>query len=274
MSLYPLDSINGLAKVRAVLCGGGWTNRSAEAYPFVRQALDMVGGPWQVLILPTPTSEPCDEALLLRRRLKKYGGREMEVNPIGRTQAWPEPDEINAALNWANLVVIPGGNFPDYMELIDRARLLNTLRRKFLSGEAVFMGSSAGTVSWFDWTQTADIPKRSGGGVAGNYRIAWGIGAIPGFACAHYYERNEHSGLSRTPIFQAMMRAQPVGTVGFGIDTGAAIVLNDGTFQVATRDRYQGVQRLRVETRDCRVHLRLTEFRQGHGPVPLNKLYH
>lgn len=266
---YTADRIGTLANVRCVLAGGGWTNRTTEALKFVETGLDLINRPHRVLILPTPTSEPCDEGELLRLVLQKYS--HLEISEAGKHQAWPDADNILIELAWANVVVIPGGNFPTYMSLIGDAVVRDALRQKFLSGDAVFIGSSNGTVSWFDRVHTADRPISEGGDTYDEYRTADGIGAVlPGMVSAHFNERHSRTGLARATLFQDALRTEPPGTIGFGIDTQAAFVLDNGRFRVETRDRYAHIQRGLVLQGG---ELRLDALKAGSPELALWTLY-
>lgn len=219
------------------------------------------------LMLPTPTSEPCDEVVQLRTALR--ADRQLSISNLAQKQEWPETGALLRALKWANFVAIPGGNFPDYMSLV-AGQVGEALKRKFLSGKAVFVGASNGTVSWFDQVHTADKPSTEGGGTNAEYRLEPGLGVLPGFVCAHYNERNEHSGLARATLFQDMMKLQPVGSVGFGIDTQAALVLDKGKLSCVTRDRYAHIQIIRtLPNREIEI-VRLTESK---GELTLEEVY-
>lgn len=228
----------------------------------------METGHIRLLALPTPTSDPCNEHDLLRVRLRKYSN--LEFHSVGTNQIWPSTDEILTALAWANVLVVPGGNFTDYMELIKDPIVADALKEAFISGRMRVMGSSNGTVSWFDTVQTADLPARYGGGAGRKYWTTPGLGVIPGFVCAHYNERNEYTGIARSTIFQKMLMQQPAGTIGFGIDTQAAIVLDGGMFSVFTRERYAHIQRIVVVGGGK---LRMSRLTQEDKPTPLERLF-
>ena len=266
--LYAPNRIGKLGEVQAVLCGGGWTNRSREAYRFFQYASRMRSEPIRLLSLPTPTSEPCRELDLLRSRLRNHPG--VEFSPIGTGQVWPSPPDVLAGLAWANMLIVPGGNFTDYMAKVAQADISHALKEAILSGRVRLLGSSNGTVSNFDTVHTADIPNRYGGGTAKVYWNAAGLGIIPGHVCAHYNERNEHTGIPRAQLFQSMLSEQPAGTIGFGIDTQAAFVLNRGKFRVITRDRYAHIQRIIVEKGK---RLRISRLLATDPPTPIGTLF-
>ena len=268
MSFYESDRITALGNTQAVLCGGGWTNRSREAFQALRLAIRMGSGQVRLLALPTPTSDPCNEHDLLRARLQKYP--DMEFHSVGTGQIWPSTDEILTALAWANVLVVPGGNFTDYMKRDVNTEVATALKEAFLSGRMRVMGSSNGTVSWFDTVQTADLPACYGGGAGRKYWTTPGLGVIPGFVCAHYNERNEYTGIARSTVFQEMLKQQPDGTIGFGIDTPAAFVLDKGKFRVYTSNRYAHIQKIVVEGGG---ELRMTRLTQEDKPTPLDRLF-
>ena len=228
----------------------------------------MDSGNVRLLALPTPTSNPCNEHDVLRARLRKYSN--LEVHSVGTGQNWPSTDEILTALAWANLLVVPGGNFTDYMNRVVTTEVATALKEAFLSGRMRVMGSSTGAQSWFDTVQTDNLPAANGGGAGRNYWTTPGLGVIPGFVCTHYSERNEHTGIARSTIFQEMLRLQPAGTIGFGIDTPAAFVLDQGDFSVFTIYSYAHIQKIVVEGGGS---LRMSCLAQGDKPTPLERLF-
>jgi hypothetical protein len=264
-----------LSRVRAVLAGGGWLNRADEALPFVEHALDMAGGPWRVLLVPTPEDlhhNPRLETDPLQAKLDRISG--LEFSDVGRDGIWPTADQLSQAIAWANVILIHGGNFAEHMvQLRPSAELL---REKFLSGDAVFAGSSAGTVSWFHKGFTADLPLSEGGGVGFRYRPLAGIDALPGLACAHYNERHAVTGTPRSQPFQEYLATLPAGHFGLGIDTPAAAILDGGCLRAVTLHPYSHIQHISVgrsinPLRGDR--LRVRSIRPGEPPIPFTDLY-
>ncbi|GAC1603148.1 MAG: hypothetical protein NVS3B29_07370 [Candidatus Saccharimonadales bacterium] len=268
MSLYPIERIQSLTNVEAELAGGSWLNRAKEAGCFTQHSFGLLQVIGQALLVPTPTSEPCDEIDQLRAILREWFPS-LRISRLGANQVWPRPKELLRAIAWANYIAIPGGNLPDYLEKA-AGPVGEALKRKFLSGKAVFVGSSCGTVSWFDQIHTADRPSSQGGGTFDHYRLESGLGAVPGYVCAHYNERNEHSGEARAHLFQEMMRLQPVGSIGFGIDTQAALILDKGKMRCATRDRYAHVQIIKT-LKDNQLDIK--RLLEGKDDLTLEEVY-
>lgn len=267
--------IADFSRVRAVLAGGGWLNRTDEALPFVEHALDMAGGPWQVLTIPTPDDpgdDPQRELAPLESRLSRIAG--LQVSHLGHGGSWPTRDELSEGLAWANVVLIPGGNFTEY--LVRATPYADLLLQKFLSGEAVFAGSSTGTASWFTHGFTADLPHAEGGGIQLGYRPISALGALPGYVCVHYNERHNVSGIPRGHRFQEYLATRPPGTVGLGIDTPAAAILDRGHLRAVSIHPYSHIQHITVgrsinPLRGDR--LRVRAIHQGDPAIPFTDLY-
>jgi hypothetical protein len=275
LPLFDPKRISALAQVRAVLCGGGWVNRPNEALFAVEHALSLTGGPWRVLAIRVPqdpTDEPCTELDDLRVTLRGRSTLEYEI--AHEENGWPSYKELMLGLDWASVVVIPGGNFAETLARAESDASL--IRAKMLSGTAVFVGSSTGAVMHFDTCYSADRIWDHGGGTYDEYRPIPAFGAIPGFVSAHYNERATATGLFRGTAFQRYLTNQPVGSIGFGIDTQAGVVFDNGYLSAISHDRYCGVQRLAVGSQINPLrgdYLYPTSIRQGGTPIPIDELY-
>jgi hypothetical protein len=274
-----------LSKARAVHVSGGWLGRAgglSELAPFIEEALRMVGGPARVLTIPTPRDpgkNPADEINLFQAA---FSGRPGIQFPQGQSFGhWPSYDSVAKALTDATFVTIQGGNFPDFLELAgdpeDTRSIAHLLVEKYLSGEAVFLTSSAGTVCWGDEIPTADRPAIHGGGVNPRYRNVAGWKIIPAALCAHYNERNAETGDFRGATFQQSMNGRPPGQVGIGLDTQTALVFHgDGTASALSRDPYAHIQFLYATELVNPIrgdHIVTRALRPESGPVPLSRLF-
>ena len=220
----------------AVLGGGGWFNEDS-AVLLERGAL-LCGSTPRLLVMPTPLSSlPCGELDGIRHRFGSWDPEFLTED----TQAMPDPSRAEELIEWANIILVMGGNFGENMKRwretgIDQMLLTASERGK------VFVGSSNGLNCWFKAGQTLDRPLDEP--KATEYFLQPGLGVLPALVCAHYDNFQPATGVPRSVSFTAMMRQQPVGTVGIGVTNFGYIELSDGTVTVNRTRRYAGVHRL------------------------------
>ena len=225
---------------RGVLGGGGWFNE--DSAPLVRRAYDLCGTSPRLLVMPTPLSSlPCDEL----DGIKTIFGGELGPNSFrvltDDTQQIPDPNRARELLEWANVVLVMGGNYAENMKRwsytgIDQM-MLNTAET-----DTVFTGASTGLISWFTAAQTVDTPL--GEPNDKQYYLHRGLRKLPALVSAHYDNFQSGTGIPRSVSFTEMMATQPIGTVGVGVTNFGYVEIDKDTVQVGRTHRYAGVHRL------------------------------
>jgi len=235
-----------LNRVRFVGGGGGWLNKPIGALLWVDEGLKLLGelsnrNSARVLVIPTPADQDntFEEVGPLRDLLNE---REFVTCQIaGEDGTWPTRKQLKKGLKWANVVVISGGNTAELLRRIGPNADL--LIKKFFSGEAVFVGSSAGTLLWFERAFTATVPDIKAVTSDDFLCAVYALGALPWTGCVHFGEVSSKTGMIIGAEFQEYLAGEPAGSLGIGIPAQCAIVLNLGEFYVISRDpSYAAVQ--------------------------------
>jgi peptidase E len=253
--------------MKAFLAGGGRFDLETERLPLLNQALAMAGPTPRLLIIPTPLKwPPFDELDGLKHYLtaSKHEFKTLTPSP----QAMPNYHDAAALIAWANVILIPGGNFTEQMARWRKTGIDQLLIKAAHTNSAVFVGGSTGLMCWFDRAQTNTHLLSRTGPSHTRYRLEKGLGVLPALVCAHYESFHARTGLPRAMSFREALLRQPTGTVGIGVSTHAAIEINgNNPVRITGQDRYATVHRIERTA----VGLLTSIFHNGDNiEIPLN----
>ena len=126
----------------------------------------------------------------------------------------------------ADIVFLPGGNTLEYMKKIRKHNLGVYIKAAAERG-AVLAGISAGAIMCFecgcsDSRNSEKVPKQ--------YTKVRGLGIFKGLIAPHFSNSDRVHDLPR------MMKRCPLGTIAFGVDECAALVIEDENYRVLRSD--------------------------------------
>jgi len=175
---------------------------------------------------------------------------------VARTS--PPPDDMVAAVEAADVILVSGGNT---LFACDRwvALGLNALIRDAMNRGAVLCGGSAGAACWFDACHSDSmdpdtymsakfngghapgaVPREKGGDEASTHDPSdikrWEyirvpcLGLLPGLVCPHH-DKTQSNGVLRAVDFDQMLMRHP-GELGLCIDHWAALIVEGDNYRV------------------------------------------
>lgn len=119
----------------------------------------------------------------------KYG---CSVKELPLTRGELDAAEIDARLEWADVIYVGGGNTRSMMEIWKQHSLDKKLREIYEKDSAVLMGLSAGAICWFSAGHSDS--DSFDGGQDWKYTIVDGmLGIYPYCFCPHYNEEGRES---------------------------------------------------------------------------------
>lgn len=227
--------MSGLLKM--VLTGGG--NPASTAHPHFEAgiALAATTSP-KVLIVPSaaPTSNSsrtmgedirslCGRHGLSVRFLHNFSGK------------MPAHHEISRLLGWADVVCIIDGDTTRLMNIWRDIKLTQQLTHAALLGEVVVIGLGSGMMAWFDEGLSSSEMYVPGRKETWEYRPVGGTQFFSGaVACPRFETSHPRTRVTRASAFRDMLRGLPIDTIGIGMDTTAALRINDGEVAVLSSD--------------------------------------
>ena len=240
--------------LRAVFAGAG-VAMMGEA-PVVTAVLSLSGKPpsqQNLLYLGTATY---DLPSFREKQTKGFAERGVRVTTLDVATTVPSEADVANAIDDADLILVSGGNTLFAVDRWHRAKMVEPLRRAMLRG-ATLCGGSAGAGCWFDSIHSdsmdpdwyRDIMLAGGGAAAEKDPAAaeaaaagpeasrkWeyirvpALGFLPGLLCPHH-DRTQSNGVLRSRDFAAML-GRHSGESGIAIDHFAALVINNGQYEV------------------------------------------
>jgi cyanophycinase-like exopeptidase len=153
--------------------------------------------------------------LLITKRMQKAGAGKVSLAPLYGRHG--DTEKAEAVLETSDLVFISGGDVEEGMRVLKEKKIIDTLKRLYRSGKP-FFGISAGSIMlslhWVRWTDPDDDTTSE-------------LFDCLGFASVLCDTHGESEGWEE---LQALLALSPTGTVGHGIVSGTAIVVEpDGT---------------------------------------------
>jgi cyanophycinase-like exopeptidase len=169
--------------------------------------------------------------LMITKRLQKAGAGKVSLAPLYGRHG--DTEKAKVVLESSDLVFISGGDVEEGMRVLQEKKIIETLRRLYRSGKP-FFGISAGSIMlalrWIRWTEPDDDSTSE-------------LFDCLGFASVLCDTHGESEGWEE---LQALLALSPTGTVGHGIVSGAAVVVEpDGTVSALGGE----VHRFRKEAR-------------------------
>ena len=153
--------------------------------------------------------------LMITKRLKKAGAGQVSLAPLYGKHG--DIEKAKAVLEASDLVFISGGDVEEGMRVLKEKKIIDTLQHLYRSGKP-FFGISAGSIMlalrWVRWTDPDDDNTSE-------------FFDCLGFASVLCDTHGESEGWEE---LQALLALSPTGTIGHGIISGAAIIVEpDGT---------------------------------------------
>jgi cyanophycinase-like exopeptidase len=155
--------------------------------------------------------------VFISRMLQKAGTGPVALAPLCGRKA--DPEAARRVLDESDIVFVSGGDVEEGMRVLGEARMLPFLKKLFASGKP-FLGVSAGSImlarTWIRWRDPHDDSTAE-------------LFPCMGFApvlCDTHGEGDEWAEL------KAALALRPVGSVGYGIVSGSALVVRtDGSLE-------------------------------------------
>jgi len=153
--------------------------------------------------------------LMIAKRLHKAGAGKVSLAPLYGRHG--DIEKAKVVLEASDLVFISGGDVEEGMHVLKEKKIIDTLQRLYRSGKP-FFGVSAGSIMlalrWIRWTDPDNDTTSE-------------LFDCLGFASVLCDTHGESEGWEE---LQALLALSPTGTIGHGIVSGAAIVVEpDGT---------------------------------------------
>ena len=194
------------------LIGGGPATRARKGPDPVLQAVILRSGIKRPTIAYVGAASGDNDEFRLRNtgRLREAGAGEVKLAPLcGRGG---DGEKAKAVIEVSDLVFVSGGDVEAGMRILEEKKMIDFLRRLYLSGKP-FFGVSAGSImlarKWVRWRDPDD-------------NVSAELFPCLGFASILCDTHGEDDGWQE---LQALLGLSSTGTFGYGISSGAAIVI-------------------------------------------------
>jgi len=192
------------------------------------------------------------------RQTKRFIEAGCQIDTLEMANEIPSPEVMSQKVNQADIILVSGGNtlyaFDKFVE-----SGLKTLLREAVDRGCIFAGGSAGAIIWFDsgHSDSADpeswkaamlgLNKDEGTTTTTTTTTtseAWeyihipGLGFLPGLLTPHY-DKVQSNGILRA-VDSDKMILKHSGERLIGIDHWAALIVNNGNFEVLSLDDKEG----------------------------------
>ncbi len=203
-----------MAEVRGpvFLISGGQTMRKRKDPDPLLQAVIRRAGVRRPMIAYLGTASRDDDAFRLgfTRLLQKAGAGEITLAPLCGGRG--DPERAKAILDASDLVFISGGDVQEGMRVLVEKEMTGFLRRLYQSGK-LFLGISAGSImlarKWVRWRDPHNDESAE---------LFSCLGLAPILCDTH----GEGDGWEE---LKTLLALSPTGATGYGIDSGAAIMV-------------------------------------------------
>lgn len=220
-----------------LLAGGGRPLSRSGADPLLRAVLGRIGGERpKVAYVGVASGDNSVFQFRIGKMLEQAGAGNVTLAPLCGSRA--DPGQAKAVLAGSEIVFISGGDVDEGMRTLQDQGMVQFLRQLYRRGKP-FLGISAGSIllaeRWVRWTRPDEDDSAELFSCLGCARIL----------CDTHGEGEDWVEL------QAALAISPLGTIGHGIVSGAALVVEgDGSLSVLggevavfSKDR-SGVRRL------------------------------
>jgi cyanophycinase-like exopeptidase len=202
------------------LISGGQTMRKRKGPdPFLQMMIRRTGVRRPMIAyLGTASGDDDTFRLWFTRLLRTAGAGEVTLVPLCGRRG--DPEKAKAILEASDLVFVSGGDVKEGMRVLEDKKMTGFLRRLHWSGK-LFSGVSAGSImlaqKWVWWKDPHDDESAE---------IFSCLGSAPILCDTH----GEDEGWQE---LKTLLTLSPTGAIGYGIPTGAAIVVElDRTLSV------------------------------------------
>ena len=199
-----------------LVAGGRGADRPRGPDPLIREVVRRTGiARPRVAYVGAASGDNAAFRLWIAGILGKAGAGAVTLAPLCGKRG--DPDKAKAVLEASDLVFISGGDVETGMRVLEETGMMPFLRRLFRAGTP-FFGVSAGSImlarKWVRWSDPSDDSSA---------RLFPCMGFGPVLCDTH----GEAEGWEE---LRALLALTPSGTVGYGIVSGAAIVIEpDGS---------------------------------------------
>jgi len=195
-----------------LLIGGGPATRARKGPDPLLQAVILRRGIQRPTIAYVGAATGDNDEFRLRNtgRLREAGAGEVRLAPLCRRGG--DGKKAKAVIEVSDLVFVSGGDVDAGMRILEEKKMIDFLRRLYLSGKP-FFGVSAGSImlarKWIRWRDPDDNKSAE-------------FFSCLGFASILCDTHGEDDGWQE---LQALLGLSSTGTLGYGISSGAAIVI-------------------------------------------------
>ena len=194
------------------LIGGGPATRARKGPDPVLQAVILRSGIQRPTIAYVGAASGDNDEFRIRNigRLQEAGAGEVTLAPV--CSLGTDEKKVKGILEVSDLVFVSGGDVDAGMRFLEEKKMVDFLRRLYLSGKP-FFGVSAGSImlaqKWVRWRDPDDDRSAE-------------LFPCLGFAPILCDTHGEDDGWQE---LQALLRLSSTGTIGYGISSGAAVVV-------------------------------------------------
>jgi dipeptidase E len=206
-------------------------------------AVDMAGVEGRtpnILVIPTARPDQATHDATINKTKTLYEeqhGLNFEV--LHDFESLPKLPEIEEKIEWADVLYIAGGDTEKMISIWDKSGISKKLSEQALKG-LVFSGISAGAIAPFSWGHSDSLSYRVGPDEPWDYMKVRALGLVAAGITPHY--NSEAQGRPRSESFFDMFSNEPNGSVGFGIENKAALVIYEGILKILSVDPSETVE--------------------------------
>jgi peptidase E len=195
-----------------LIAGGRSSVKRRGPDPMIRAMLDLAGVEKpSVAYVGAASGDNSMFRALIARMLQKAGAGQVRLAPLCGSRASPE--KATRVLMESDLVFVSGGDVDEGMRVLEEKGMIDVLRGLYMDGKP-FFGASAGSImvakEWVRWKDPKDDAS---------------VELFPclGLADVHCDTHGEGEGWEE---LRALQRLSPEGSVGYGICSGSALMVN------------------------------------------------
>lgn len=147
---------------------------------------------------------------------------------------------VESKINRADIIFLPGGNTLDYMKKIRKYGIDKKLYQA-ANRNCVMAGISAGAIMCFEFG--ASDSRNYLNNKQTKYTKVKGIGVFGGLIAPHFMTSDRPNDLPR------MLSTSKKGTIAFGIDECAALLINDDNYEIITTNKAAAVYKCYIKNK-------------------------
>lgn len=223
-----------MSDLRIVACGGG--NPVASARPHFDAALELTGTSTpNLLIIPTAKTTQTNYDLICNRIRTLGIERGLHVRTLHDFGTLPSLRRAIALLAWADIVYVTGGDTERAIKTwqgwtADDQNFAAVFTDMAKTGAFVGFGIRAGLLAWFGEGFSDSDSYRVPEGAEWHYRPVECLGLFPGILADAHHDSAPEGMEPRETYFRREMLRRPPGSLGLGVESGAALrILGRGT---------------------------------------------